>query len=119
MSDTAWVGRATDEELADISRDGTLAILGGDSEYHRSGLKDIAAELLRLRRVIRGDSRRAEQLKKLRWAVEVTLTKIEHVGMAGAFDEIVDTVKLAKVGCGCNVKDCVHARIRAEIGLAP
>lgn len=38
---------------------------------------DLAAEIIRNRRVLRKDSRRAEQLKKYRWTVENLLTKLE------------------------------------------
>lgn len=119
MSEETWTGRATDEELADIARDGTLAILGGNDDHRRGGLKDIAAELIRLRRIVRGDSRRAEQLKKLRWSAETLIAKIEKYAGDHRNEEALAIVRLALAGCSCVDKGCVHAHVREAIGLAP
>lgn len=40
-------------------------------------MAELLDELLRFRRVARGDSRRAEQLKKMRWIAENLLAKVE------------------------------------------
>lgn len=61
--------RATDEQLIATIRSGELA--DGVS------LADLADELLHLRRAMRGDSRQAHQLRRLRWTVENQVMKTE------------------------------------------
>lgn len=62
----------TDEEAIAASQTGELPA--------GVALRDVALEVIRLRKTVRKDSRRAEQLRKLRWAVEGVHAKIEDLG---------------------------------------
>lgn len=64
--------RATDEQLITIIRSGHLTGLGVN-------VADLADELLHCRRAMRADSRRAQQLRRLRWTVEACIMKVEGV----------------------------------------
>lgn len=63
--------KATDEDLA--------AIVRGDAVPAPATVKDICEELLRLRRCARGDSRRADQIRRLRWQAETLTVKAEEL----------------------------------------
>lgn len=60
-----------DETLVSIAR--------GDFFPEAKVVSDMADEILRLRRMCRGDSRRAQQVRRLRWAVENALVKVENL----------------------------------------
>ena len=60
-----------DEQLVSIAR--------GDFYPEAKTVSDMADEILRLRRWMRGDSRRSQQVRRLRWAVENALVKVEHL----------------------------------------
>jgi hypothetical protein len=72
--------RASDEQLIEIARGAPLP----NTTPTLNLIQSIAAELLHHRRRARADSRRAEQVKKLRWSVENTLTKVEHLSRVDA-----------------------------------
>lgn len=57
--------RCSDSELLALARDPNPRV------------RSAAAELVALRRMRRLDSRRAEQIKRMRWAVENAIAKIE------------------------------------------
>ena len=61
-------GPLTDDDVAALSKLGTCT---GDQ------LRALADEVIRNRRAMRKDSRRAEQVKKCRWVMENALAKIE------------------------------------------
>lgn len=56
-----------DDELNALAREGPEVV------------RDIAFELVRARRTLRQDSRRAEQLRKLRWSIESVHAKVEKL----------------------------------------
>lgn len=70
--------RVSDERLSEIANGAKLETTT-ETGYM---IVSMAVELIRARRVGRQDSRRAEQIKKLRWAVENTLGKIEALAKA-------------------------------------
>ncbi len=66
--------RCTDDELRG------LAVISGCGDTNTDRIAKLAAqELLAIRAERRRDSRRAEQLKRIRWVVENQLTKIEEL----------------------------------------
>ena len=82
-----------DNRLAQLAR--------GDEAASAQDVSDIAAELLRLRRFHRGDSRRALQVRRMRWAVENMIIKVEHwFDAVGAVKPPTDSLlaALARVG---------------------
>lgn len=60
-----------DESLVSISR--------GDFYPDAKSVSEMADEVLRLRRMLRGDSRRAQQVRRLRWAMENAIVKVENL----------------------------------------
>jgi hypothetical protein len=70
--------RATDDQLTSIAN-GTRIPNTHDGEKL---VESMAVELIQTRRRNRADNRRAEQIKKLRWAAENTLSKIESLAAA-------------------------------------
>src|ERR1051325_11977003 len=62
----------TDEEAVSAANNGQLPA--------DVALRDVVLEVLRLRRTLRRDSRRAEQLRKLRWSIEGVHAKVEELG---------------------------------------
>lgn len=91
--------RVTDEQLVEIARRGgaTAAMVG-----------DIAVELLAARKRSRADSRRAEQIRKLRWAAENTLAKIESLATADL--ELIAAQERAEAAEDCTT--AAEARLR-------
>lgn len=69
--------RCTDAELIEAAR--------GESkpEWMTIQMQVIATELLRRRRIMRGDSRRAEQIRRMRWVLENMLVKVEALERRG------------------------------------
>lgn len=63
----------------DLNDNRLAAIARGDEVANAAELEDMAAELLRLRRHARGDSRRSVQVRRLRWAVENLIVKTERL----------------------------------------
>jgi hypothetical protein len=79
------------EKIQAISRgdkDAIEALTNGD-------VSELAAEIVRLRRERAGDSRRADQLRKLRWAIEATHAKIEGIVPVVLEDEVSDRIATA------------------------
>lgn len=60
-----------DERLAAVAR--------GDDVLAIGEAGDVAAELLRLRRMNRSDSRRAMQIRRLRWQAELVAIRVESL----------------------------------------
>lgn len=88
MSDPRQIiDRATDDQLAAIARGQPIA----NTQANLALIESMAVEIIQTRRRNRADSRSAEQIKKLRWAAENTLGKIEalaaaDIELAGARD---------------------------------
>lgn len=61
----------SEQELIVAVRDGILP--------EGISIKDVCDEVRRLRRALRGQDRRAEQVRKLRWTGELLLTKIDEL----------------------------------------
>ena len=76
MSESPQLRALTDPELAEVVRTGVMP--------RDAILQDLAFELVRARQRLRGESRKAEQLRKLRWNVEHLLTKIEEIATQDA-----------------------------------
>lgn len=68
MPDAERSSRILDERIAEIAR---------ERQCKDEELREICDELLYRRRQSRKDSRRAEQVRKLRWTAEGILAKIE------------------------------------------
>jgi hypothetical protein len=63
-----------------ISDEELVAAIKGDLLLSREQTDSVLDELLRARRLFRADSRRAEQVRRVRWAVENLLVKVERMG---------------------------------------
>lgn len=63
--------RATDEELIGFAR--------GDSKATQDLVQSIAGELIAARRILRGDSRTAEQVRRLRYVLEAIPKRLEEL----------------------------------------
>lgn len=76
--------------MEDFIRDDRIAAIArGDDAATAKEISDIAHELLRARRLSRGDSRRAMQVRRLRWSVELVLLKVEHMAEAATGEHLV------------------------------
>lgn len=71
--------RVPDATLIDLARRSAIDEAGEIGET----IPAMAAELLRRRRIMRGDSRRAEQIRRMRWVLENMLVKIEALERRG------------------------------------
>lgn len=70
--------KSTDPRNQKISDEDLAAVIRGERQFDRVGATQIAEELLRYRRAARGDSRRAEQFRRLRWQAENLTEKCEE-----------------------------------------
>lgn len=60
--------------------DGRLARIARGEEFPNAAtIGDMADEILRLRRFMRADTRRAQQIRRLRWAAENIIVKVESL----------------------------------------
>lgn len=83
-------GPRTDDELREIV---------GTGRADQATIIDVAHELLRARKRLRGDSRRAEQIRRTRWILENALSKIEDLSkfelsedrVAGEISQFLET----------------------------
>lgn len=81
----------------DLNDNRLAAIARGDEPTIPTEVEDMAAELLRLRRHARTDSRRSVQIRRLRWAVENLIVKTERLmdKTAPPHDAVVDKMVAA------------------------
>jgi len=70
-----------------VSDEQLIAIARGELDPIPEFCKSMADQLLKHRRRLRHDSRRAEQIKKLRWGIEHILSKMEHLTIAVRAEE--------------------------------
>lgn len=63
--------------MAELNDARLAAIARGDDVATAVDIQDMAAELLRSRKLGRGDSRRSLQVRRLRWSVENLIVKVE------------------------------------------
>lgn len=69
--DQSWI--KDDDRLTDIARDGFNA----EAAPTQDEVKAMASELLHRRRQKRQEHRRADELRRMRWALENLLVKVE------------------------------------------
>jgi len=98
--------RCTDDELREIA-----------SNNLDQRVRSAATELLTIRTARRHDSRRAEQIKKLRWVIENAITKIEATPeLLRKWETDDNTVAMPRVGDDERVR--IRAIVREAMWLA-
>jgi hypothetical protein len=65
--------------VANIPDEALIEIIKGDRTVTTVELEELADELLKKRRILRRDSRRAEELRRLRWSCELLIQKVEKI----------------------------------------
>lgn len=106
----------TDEQIIAIVRGDLLP----NNDHTWSLIRSMAEQLLKHRRRARGDSRRGEQFRKLRWSVEHVMTKMEELTRAAQLEDrqlgsqLIEVCNLVLRG-GCTADDIarVHSILHA------
>lgn len=105
------------EEQTGMTDDQLIAIVRGDTNNEASWtlVCSMAEQLLKHRRRARGDTRRAEQFRKLRWAVEHVTTKMEELTRSSQLEDrqlsaqLIEVCKIAIEGIA-NDEELQHVR---------
>lgn len=74
----------TDEEPIDqsLASDARLVDIARGSACTSDEIRSIAAELIRARKSLRGDSRTSQQVKRMRYAIEAIPSRVEELKKA-------------------------------------